>query len=374
MRHLILKSWLLYIILFLGLSRASFAQNDSCSHLTIAFAGDMMCHMPQQKAAYDSNHDTYDFSPCFQFLKPYIQSRDLAIINLETVFAGKPYSGYPQFSCPDVYAKAAQDAGFNYFIMANNHCYDRDHFGFDRTLNTLDSFKIVHTGIFRNKTERQNQYPLIITKNNISVAILNFTYGTNGISVDTPHVVNTINRAQIAADIDSVKKQNPDAIIACVHWGMEYERKQNKQQEDLAKWLFEKGCNAVIGSHPHVVQPIKIVYPDSTDSTNIKVVYYSVGNFLSNQRDRYRDGGIIAELTFEKDTATRLISFNYMPYWVYKGTLHGKYQYYAIPVDSFLKDTTAFPIPDTDKFKLREFHNDTKSLLGKMPENNFYKK
>ena len=346
---------------------------DSCrQQITLSFAGDMMCHMPQIHAAYVEEADSFDFSPSFAFLKPYFSHTDIAVVNLETTFGGKPYSGYPQFSAPAALARAAKDAGLHYFVMANNHCYDRGAPGFEKTLQTLDSLQIIHTGVFRNRRERDTTYPLIIRKKGFTIALLNYTYGTNGIAVTPPHIVNNIDTARIAADIDSCLRFSPDIVIACMHWGTEYERKPNARQEQLAQWLIKKGCHAVIGSHPHVVQPVRVYFPESKDSSCMNVVYFSLGNFLSNQRDRYRDGGIIAELTFEKNEKTRLIKFNYLPFWVYKGTLHGRYHYYAIPVMLFLKQPGMFPLPETEKAKMLEFYNDTRQWLHHIPENDFF--
>ena len=103
------------------------------------------------------------------------------------------------------------------------------------------------------------------------------------------------------------------------------------------------------------------------------MVIYSQGNFLTNQRDRYRNGGVLVEAQFEKDsTSVSLKDFNYMPFWVFKGTLNNKYQYYAIPVQLYLKDSLTFSIPDTDRIKINQFYNDTKMLLNNVPENNFF--
>ena len=148
--------------------------------LKIIFAGDLMGHTPQHKAARTAD-SSYDYAPCFRFVKDYIQSADVAIVNLEVTLAGPPYTGYPQFSSPRELALAAKEAGFDIMATANNHCMDRGRMGLERTLRVLDTLGIPHLGTYRNREQRDREHPLIVERNGVRLALLCYTYGTNGI-------------------------------------------------------------------------------------------------------------------------------------------------------------------------------------------------
>ena len=335
--------------------------------ISFLFAGDIMGHGPQFRAAWDSTTDTYDYAPCFKFVKHIVSSADIAIANLEVNFGGKPYSGYPTFSSPDALAGEIKNTGFDILAMANNHCYDKGKQGFERTINLLDSLKIPHLGTYINNQKRDSAYPMMIEKNGIKFALLNYTYSTNGIKPDTPSFVNYIKRDQIVADIAKADSLKANCIIAFMHWGNEYELVPNTDQRNLAQFLAQKGVDIIIGSHPHVVQTFELLHPDSTDSTKVVPVFYSLGNFISNQRDRYRNGGAMFYFEVEKGKYCRIINYNYIPYWVYKGILKGKYQYYIIPLALFNPENII--LPEEDKNKLLEFSSDIKQQFPNLKEN-----
>jgi poly-gamma-glutamate synthesis protein (capsule biosynthesis protein) len=325
-----------------------------------------MGHGPQIEAAYDSASKTYNYNPVFQYVKSYIKKADFAIANLEVTLAGRPYKGYPQFSSPDALAIAAKNAGFDLLINANNHCLDRGRQGLERTIMILDSFGIQHTGTFRNKVERDSLYPFIVEKNNIKLAILNYTFGTNGLRVELPNVVNYIDTGQIKSDINKSVKMSADFIILTIHWGIEYERVANKEQKNLAAWLLRNGVNAVIGMHPHVIQPVEVTFPNHVDSTMRNIVVYSLGNCVSNQRERYRDGGILFELDLVKKDTTRISSYSFTPTWVFRNK-----KYFIIPVKPYLQDRLNINMTDIDKDKIQQFYEDTKLHLQGIPENQY---
>lgn len=292
--------------------------------ITLIFGGDMMGHGPQIQAALNDSTQEYHYLPWFKYITSYIHSADFAIANLEVTLAGPPYQGYPQFSSPDKYAKDIYDAGFNVLVTANNHSQDGGKKGLIRTLDVLDSFKIPHTGTFRDTQEFERNYPLMLEKNGVKIAILNFTYGTNGLIVKPPTMVNLIDTVWIERAINKAKKNQADLIIPVVHWGVEYQRHENKEQQQLASFLARKGCHAIVGMHPHVIQPIKTV----KNSLGQEIpVAYSLGNFVSNQRERYKDGGIMFKLTFVRRANNRspkdassitLIEYSHLPFWIHK--------------------------------------------------------
>jgi poly-gamma-glutamate synthesis protein (capsule biosynthesis protein) len=336
------------------------------SRVRIVFAGDMMGHMPVIDATYNDSTKSYNYTPIFEYIRPYISSADLAVVNLEVTLAGPPFSGYPQFSSPDALANGLKDDGFNLFITANNHSLDRGKQGMERTIKVLDSLQIMHIGTFKDSVEKSKQYPLFMIKNNIILAFLNYTYGTNGLKVQYPNIVNYIDTAEIRKDIKICRNQ-ADFIIVTIHWGTEYQRFPNKEQREIAEFIQKCGANAVIGSHPHVIQPMERFY-NTKDSADYFPIMFSLGNFVSNQRDRYRDGGIIFELNLEKITSTKIKSCAYLPVWVYKGTFLGKTVYRLIPPDRFSDAVNTYVLDDKDKQKCIEFFNDTREHLKNMDE------
>ena len=150
--------------------------------ITLLFVGDLMQHDAQIKAA--RTPQGYDYSDCFKHLKEAISQADLAIGNLEVTLAGKPYRGYPSFSAPDEYLQAIKEAGFDILLTANNHCLDRRKKGLERTIHVLDSLQIPYVGTYINKNAREQLYPRIIQKNGFRIALLSYTYATNGIEAD----------------------------------------------------------------------------------------------------------------------------------------------------------------------------------------------
>jgi len=362
-------------VLFILLLRAySGEDNTDTSYLKIVFAGDIMGHDAQIQGAYNPVTKVYNYEPAFRYVSPYIENADIAIGNMEVTLAGAPYSGYPRFSSPDNLAIEAREAGFDIFINSNNHALDRGKSGFNRTLNMLDSLNIIHTGTFRNIKERDIYYPLIIEKNNIKIALLNYTYGTNSLKEDTPCIVNRIDTALIRKDILKARTAGPDYIIVTLHWGNEYERNENSIQSNLAEYILSKGADAIIGSHPHVVQPVKVYYTDNTDSSDFNIVVYSLGNFISNQREQYRDGGIIFELILIKTSkGTEVFDFSYLPTWVFREDKKDRSAFYIIPVKLFLENESFFDFSDHDRYKITRFYNDTKGLLNNISESDFYR-
>jgi poly-gamma-glutamate synthesis protein (capsule biosynthesis protein) len=326
----------------------------------LIFAGDVMQHSSQFNGALKAD-GVYDFEPCFKLIKNEISSADLAIANLETSLAGKPYSGYPAFSAPDEIAMCLKDIGFDILVTANNHSCDKGAKGVERTVNMLDSFGIIHTGMFRNKQERADKYPLVISVKNFKIAILNYTYGTNGMRA-SPLLINMIDSAQIVKDIETAQLSSPDIIIAFMHWGNEYQRYPNNEQKNLTDMLFHNGVNLVIGAHPHVIQPMEKRY--SADGRCDKLVAYSLGNFVSNQPFPNTDGGALLKVSLLKDeTGVRIIRTGYNLIWVYKPKENKKTKHYILPVADYENNIEML----NTKFQkdIQRFANNARTLLNK---------
>lgn len=339
--------------------------------LTLMFIGDVMSHSPQVDAARLPD-GTYDYAPCYRFLAPYIASADLCIANMEVPLAGAPYTGYPQFSCPDNMMSQLFDAGVDVFLTANNHTCDKGAKGIRRTIQVMDSLGIPHTGTWLDSTDYRQRNPLIIDKNGFRIAVLNYTYGTNGIPAPNPFMVNMLDSVNIFNDIATARATDADYIIVMPHWGIEYERKQNKGQMGYANYMYECGADMVIGGHPHVVQPITLENRNEYGVAQ-RITAYSLGNFVSNQRKRYTDGGIIVKCEIVRDTngTVRVTDYEYLPYWVYKGTCQGKYQYHILPAKHAVENCAYYNIHGADSVALNLFYNDTKTLIDNVPESQF---
>ena len=289
-----------------------FALMCPAQDVKIIFAGDLMGHDRQIQAALQSD-STYDYTPCFRYIKDYVSSADLAILNLEVTLAGPPYNGYPTFSSPVALAQAAKDAGFDIMTTANNHCLDREKQGLESTIQALDSLGITHLGTYINQIENDNSHPMTVYLDCIKLALLNYTYGTNGRLVEEPNIVNYIDTVAMQRDLDKAKAEGHDFIITLIHWGIEYDTRSSAEQEYLAKWLLEHGSDAVMGSHPHVVQNFTVdAIPDNDRYPEI--VVYSMGNLVSNQRKINTDGGIMIEMDLRKTgDKTVVTDCHYLP-------------------------------------------------------------
>lgn len=262
----------------------------------LLFAGDAMMHSAQIDAARTSSG--FDFSDYFSSVKSYIESADFAVVNLEAPLGGAPYRGYPCFSAPDEFATTLSEAGFDFLLLANNHildCHDR---GLCRTVATLDSLDIPHTGAFRNAAERDSLSPAIVNIDGFKLALLNYTYGTNGILPQGQVVVNYIDENRIHADIAAARKKGAELVAVCIHWGDEYNLLPNGEQKRLADKLVNMDADMIIGGHPHVIQPMEI----RTGPTGRPVLLvYSLGNLVSNMKTIDTRGGAMVRVKIERD-------------------------------------------------------------------------
>ena len=332
------------------------------NRLKLIFTGDIMGHDTQIESALITGQPDYDYQPCFQYLEPYFSSADITIGNLEVTLAGPPYKGYPQFSSPDELATALKKAGFDILITANNHALDRQKSGLERTLRQLDNQGIIHTGTFRDPMQRNLTYPLVVEKNGIRIALLNYTYGTNGIKVESPNIVNFIDTAMIRQDLHKASRAEPDLTIVTMHWGKEYELTENRLQQNLASFAFRNGADAIIGSHPHVVQPVH-------GNKKGDLIVYSLGNLISNQRSRYRDGGIAFEMELMKTGGiTEITGQAYLPVWVYKPKTKKGILFTLVPASLDSISTDALGMPADDRIRMKQFLMDTRSNLSDLRE------
>ena len=282
--------------------------------LRLLFAGDAMCHTPQIESARHED-GSLDFRPSFEEVKSYFDQADIAVVNLETtISSNSQHSGYPRFASPVEFADALAWLGTDVALLANNHCCDKGAKGIRATIAKLDTLGIAHTGAFHSKEDYEQNNILRLERNGIKLSLVNYTYGTNGIPTPKSCIVNLTDTIQIANDL-ALASEGADCVVACMHWGYEYQRRPAQSQRKLAEFLHRNGVDIVVGSHPHVIQPYT--------ATEEQITLYSLGNFISNQQDRYADGGLLAEIEIEKvNDSLCTYSLRTIPVWVKKNPGH----------------------------------------------------
>jgi len=334
-------------------------KEESIDSLSLLFLGDIMGHGTQIKAAYDSSSSSYNYNSVFEKISPLLKSADYTIGNLEVTLAGEPYKGYPRFSSPDALAVACKANGINVLVTSNNHSNDRKKEGVIRTLDILDSLQIYHTGTFRDSLERNSSNLLVLTKNSIRIGILNYTYATNDKSEINPAIINKIDTMLMQGDIAESKYDSLDKLIVVLHWGKEYKSLPNSFQKNVAKFLFKHEVDIIIGSHPHVIQPM--AYFAATDSTNERFIAYSLGNFVSNQRKRGRDGGVLASIKLIKRGGKTIInSHGFILTWVHKSEVAGAPSFEVL----LAKNSELNNLNEADSSAMALFMLDSQKILG----------
>ena len=331
--------YLLFALLGLGGCRTAPDAGEVCVRLL--FTGDVMQHLPQVRAAQCDGG--FDYSECFAAVGPHFRAADLTVVNLETTLTRSGnHTGYPMFRSPAALADALATAGVDVATLANNHCCDGGAVGIRTTIGELDRCGIRHTGVFVDSLDRAAHHPLRAECRGVRFAFLSYTYGTNGLAVPGGTRVNPIDTLAIARDLLAARADSTDCVVVAMHWGNEYERQPNPAQRGLADFLRRHGADLIIGHHPHVIQPFE------ADTTH--VVLYSLGNFVSNQRRRYCDGGIMARIDATRHPDGRMTyRLRTVPVWV---ALPG---YRILPPE--VADTLALPEA------YRQFRDDTRALL-----------
>ena len=269
----------------------------SLQQATLIFAGDAMMHQGQIDAARQPD-GTYAYTPCFDAIAPQVRAADLAVVNLETPVSPPPYAGYPCFNAPAAYLDALAHAGFDLFLTANNHTLDRGETGLRKTLHLLDSLGLDHIGTYADAAERSRRLPMVVSIKGFRVGMLNYTYGTNGLKARGNVVVDYIDRELIAADVKALRQAGAEIIIANMHWGEEYRLQPVASEKSTADYLTSLGVDVIMGSHPHVVQPVETRRNPLTGRP-VQIIY-SLGNFISNQQDTNSRGGLMVKLRLRR--------------------------------------------------------------------------
>ena len=355
---------LLFLSLFISvfLSVQSQSQPAAGDKISLLFIGDIMGHDEQIWSAENRETHEFNYDDVFRYIKPVITETDIAIANFEVTLAGPPYMGYPQFSSPADLAVACKNAGIDYLVTANNHAADRGKQGIISTINKLDSIGIPHTGTFLNSACRDSLTPMMIHRNGASIALLNYTFSTNGIKVPEPVIVNMLDKELITNDVNKAKNKKADIIILFLHWGTEYDTIPAKSQTDLAEYFQSLGVDMVIGSHPHVLQ--KMVWHKNAGNMKDGIVVYSLGNFVSNQRKPKTDGGSMVRVELTKNGDKYIISnAGYYLTWVYTPIEKYRKKFFILPCSEFENRPDFFDKPEAFNL-MKKFISDSRKLLN----------
>ncbi len=359
-------------------------KKDSLVTISISAVGDLMCHSVEYDYAR-VGADSFNFNPFFRFISPYLKSSDFTFGNLETVTAGRAmhYSGYPMFNTPGSFIEALKSAGFNLVTTSNNHALDRGEEGILHTIKELKKYGLNYDGTFSSVRDRDSIR--IYNIKGIKVAFLAYSYGTNGneIPKNKPYLINIIDTTLIRHDIKKAKQSNADIVLVYFHFGVEYQRQPTLFQKEIVKKTISYGANIIIGSHPHVIEPVMFYRKavNSNNAINCKMdsgfAAYSLGNFISNQRWRYSDCGVILTLHITKNFSTDSIYISkvtYLPTWVFKGITGRGKEYVVLPSQIQPMDTSYSFLSASDKFKMMQSFNDTKKILTEYTHNIYLQK
>ncbi len=285
---------------------------DGDESVKIVMVGDVLLHDKVEEAARDAEGN-YNFDFIFEEMKDEIETADLAIVNQEVIIGGKELgvSGYPDFNAPYEIGDALVNAGFDVVCHGTNHALDRGKKGI---LNACAYWKENHPNILVlgiNSDKDEYEHVNIIEQNGMKIAILNYSYGTNGIMLsDMPYAIDKLDEDKVRADL-SYAEENADFTIVCPHWGTEYRLSQDSYQEEWNEIFRQGGADLILGTHPHVIQPVVMSKDEDERITNNHgggdmLTYYSLGNYVNwtsgtGEGTANRMVGAMAQVTIGRD-------------------------------------------------------------------------
>ena len=356
-------------------------ENEEIKYIDIVSLGNLIIHQSQINGA--KNENGYDFSPSFQYIKEMVSEADISLGILEGALAGGEPTGYPIFNSPDEVIDSLRDTGIDVVNYANNHIYDYDDEGLQRTIEITKEKGLDVLGV--KSTEEEKSY-LVKEVDGVKIGFASYVFETaavngyktinsNPVSINSENLINTFNYNdlesfynRIASEISAMKAEGVKFIIASMHWGEEYNTYIEATQNEIAKKLNELGVDIILGGHPHVIQPYEIICNESGHST---FVIYSQGNSLSNQSEQEigvaeSEDGIMIKFTLEKkDGNVSLKEYKIIPTWVYKEEKgDGTYYHKIIPVEEALANPEEYGTNSDVYARLENSLNRTKSILG----------
>ncbi len=340
------------------------------ARLTIMLTGDLMCQPLQQQRAFDG--EKFDFAPTFKYVKQIFDESDIVIGNLETLVSKSlPLSkdinrvqNKPYLNAPTEWLDALKDAGFDGFITANNHACDGGKTGIIETLEALDSYGFAHTGTFRSKEEKRY---FTMEQNGIKIGVISYAAYYNLkdkflTSQEQSYMLNRPLQAAMNADVDALRKEGAEYIIAYNHSGTEYSQVPAARQERYGLMLAQAGVDYIIGSHPHVLQPY-----EPLRYTDFQTPYiYSMGNFTSAMLDPITKETLILSLTLEKDEDGKVTLAKQKYYPCYMLDEYEKEPFVLIPEDKDYNGNLYEDAPKALVSQLKESFKHIRKIVGKL--------
>ncbi|MDO4547690.1 MAG: CapA family protein [Clostridia bacterium] len=338
--------------------------------------GDIVGHVPILKSVYDSKSKSYDFTPIFSQIKDSMANADYTVINVDGPLGGKKfasYRGYPQFNTPPQLLLALKDAGVDMLTLANNHALDTYFDGLVGTIKNVERAELDHVGAYASQQDYDT--PKVVNINGINVGFVNYTTTTNGMAkksdpAATQYGLRMTSNSDANKDIQALKSAGAEFVVVYMHWGEEYTRSITNQIKNLATTLVAAGADVIVGGHQHVVLPCRWVTATDSDGNERRgLVAYGLGNFLSDQRARYRDSGIIFEFTIgdnEQTGAVEVVSAKYVPTYVHRTTGSDSYVYRVLACGEIIADRPSGISDDVFK-RIKQVWNEQKELMGDGP-------
>ena len=329
--------------------------------VSITFIGDVMQHGRQLQSALQYGKDpddpkSYDYSLTFKYIEKKLKEADLAVANMEFPLGTPPYTGYPVFSAPESVAWQAKESGIDLFLLANNHIVDKGKRGLLNTLEAYGQMGGRYIGAYRDAQSESELNPAFYNIRGIRVAIINFTYGTNGFAVPSPCVVNLMDSTHVKETVGKARQMGADMIICAPHWGEEYSLNPSGNQKKWAKMLRREGVDIIIGGHPHV--------PQVARADKEHILFYSLGNYISNQTTpSYTQLELMVTVRIQKNFLTgetSLLKPEYEFLWCFKK-------------GEFADDYTVVPIKEIlgreelvrDKYQYRRMEETYRDFIGR---------
>ena len=345
----IIRITLLLLIILIICLIGSCARNNwkekVATSASVLSGGDVIMHGPFLK----SNHymlpeGGYDYNSIFTYVKDIYNSADYSVLNFESTITNNSneYMSYPMFRSPEPIVTALSENGIDMGLLANNHIYDNFSNGMTMTMDAMDNNSVEFTGTVRDASDKKYQIKNI---NDIKVGFINYMAETakneagqrtiNAIPVQNNDIdlINSFHYdeldafySELESILDEMKEKGVEYVITYLHWGNEYELTQNTQQTEIAQKLCDMGINALIGGHPHVIQPVDVL--TSTTGDHQMICAYSVGNHLANQHkgrilqspDGHTEDGLMVKISLEKTNGGDLIlsAVDFIPTWTYR--------------------------------------------------------
>ncbi|MBO8158641.1 MAG: CapA family protein [Thermosyntropha sp.] len=334
--------------------------------IVLTATGDCLMHNTQILSGKQAD-GSYNFDFFFREVEDLINEGDYTSVCFESPVAGSDagYTGYPLFNSPDEIIYTFKKSGYDLIVTANNHIMDRGYKGALRTMEVIEKAGLDFVGTYKSREDSEKF--LIKDIKGVKVGYIAYSYSTNGIPVPEEHAYffNYIEEDKILSDIEKLRPK-VDVLILVLHWGVEYSTKPTEEQRIMARKFLEKGADVILGSHPHVIQPMEVINIDGRD----KVIFYSMGNFISHQRGIERNSGIVVKLKFTKDMekgVTVLDEVSYTPTFSHSYYVDGKIQFRVVPVQKTIENIMTGKEPYLDKSYvpiLESVLNQTTSILG----------